>query len=336
MIPQPAPGKSQPSVSTMQFETSCVSPEAIRAAYNEGIRRVLLVSPAGSGKTVIASKIIADLVAEYWLTLVLAHRRGIVFQTSKELYANGVDHGIILSGQTPRPQARVQVASIQTLHARAIRREEMPLPPAKLINIDECHHIRARSWIEIINQYPDAFIIGQTATPCRGDGRGLCNIFEVMIECPSVAELIKQGHLVPTRVYAPVDPDLRGVKTQSGDYIVSQLSDRMNNDRLVGDIVEHWFKYGENRRTIAFACDVAHSIHIVGEFCRAGVRAEHIDGSTPADERDAILARLDRADLWTRRWVRCLGDGDPGHGVNGGLIGRMSFGILLCHALAFQ
>ena len=64
----------------------------------------------------------------------------------------------------------------------------------------------------------------------------------------------------------------------------------MDKDKLVGDIVTHWFKYGERRKTVAFACGVGHSIHIRDEFRRAGVRAEHIDGQTPMDERDAILA----------------------------------------------
>src|SRR5262249_21153230 len=72
----------------------------------------------------------------------------------------------------------------------------------------------------------------------------------------------------------------------------SQLAARMDRDQLVGDIATHWFKYGERRRTVAFACSVGHSVHIRDEFIKAGVRAEHLDGSTPKDEREAILARL--------------------------------------------
>jgi DNA repair protein RadD len=113
-----------------------------------------------------------------------------------------------------------------------------------------------------------------------------------MIECPQVPDLIEQRYLVKSRVYAPVDPDLRGVKTQAGDYVEAQLADRMDRPKLVGDIVTHWHKYGGRRRTIAFACSVGHSIHICDEFVKAGVRAEHLDGSTPVDDRNAILARL--------------------------------------------
>src|SRR5262245_28926393 len=113
-----------------------------------------------------------------------------------------------------------------------------------------------------------------------------------MIECPQVAELIVGGYLVKARVYAPVDPDLKGVRTVKGDYHEAQLADRMDRDKLVGDIVTHFHKYGQRRRTIAFACSVAHSIHIRDEFIKSGVRAEHLDGQTPREERDDILARL--------------------------------------------
>ena len=174
-----------------------------------------------------------------------------------------------------------------------MRSEAMTLPPADLLIVDECHHAAAHTWRKIIEAYPAAVLIGLTATPCRGDGRGLGGIFTTMIECPQVAPLIEQGYLVKTRVYAPVDPDLRGIKTQAGDYVEAQLAERMDRAKLVGDIVTHWHKYGERRRTVAFACSVGHSLHIRDEFIKAGVRAEHLDGETPRDERDAILARLD-------------------------------------------
>jgi DNA repair protein RadD len=81
------------------------------------------------------------------------------------------------------------------------------------------------------------------------------------------------------------------VKTVAGDYVENQLADRMDQPKLVGDIVTHWHRFGELRRTVAFAVSVSHSIHIRDEFIRSGVRAEHIDGGTPKPERDASLAR---------------------------------------------
>jgi DNA repair protein RadD len=256
-----------------------------------GDRSILLVAPTGSGKTVIASATIAGCTRR---VLVVAHRREIVNQTSDKLAARGVPHGIIQAGDEKklRPMAAVQVASIQTLHARAIRSSTMLMPLADLLIIDEAHHACAMTYKKVIDAYPNAIVLGLTATPCRGDGRGLGGIFKTMIECPQVPDLIDQGYLVRSRVYAPVDPDLRGVRTQAGDYVESQLAERMDRDQLVGDIVTHWFKYGESRKTVAFACSVGHSVHIRDEFIKAGVHAEHLDGSTAIDERAAILARL--------------------------------------------
>src|SRR5215472_5097594 len=71
----------------------------------------------------------------------------------------------------------------------------------------------------------EASMLGLTATPCRGDGRGLGGIFKTMVGCPQVPDLIEQGYLVKSRVYAPVDPDLRGVRTHAGDYVEAQLAE---------------------------------------------------------------------------------------------------------------
>jgi len=250
------------------------------------------VSPTGSGKTVMGTEIVKAAVARRESVLFLAHRREIIAQTSQKLFKYGLRHGIIQAGFDPRPMELVQVASVATLFVRGVKSDAMRMPPADLIVIDEAHHAPANSYQKIVEAYPDAKILGLTATPCRGDGRGLGGIFTKIVEAPQVAQLIERGCLVKTRVYAPVDPNLRGVDTQNGDYVTSQLSERVNTDQLVGDIVTQWHKHGERRKTVAFAVDVAHSMHIRDEFVRAGVRAEHIDGKTPKEERDGILSRL--------------------------------------------
>ena len=260
-------------------------------------RRIILVAPTGAGKTVIGANIICSFVRTAKSALVLSHRREIISHTSKKLRAAGISHGIIQAGFPRRPLELVQVASIATLHARAVRSDRMDMPPADLLWIDEAHHVPAESYRAIIAAYPNAILLGTTATPCRGDGRGLGGIFETMIECPQVEELIQQGYLVRTRTYAPIDPDLRGVRTQAGDYVETQLAERMDKPQLVGDIVTHWHKFGERRKTVAFAVNVAHSVHLRDEFIKSGVRCEHIDGSTPKDERDATLARLESGEL---------------------------------------
>jgi DNA repair protein RadD len=262
------------------------------SGVEQGCRRIILVAPTGSGKTIVGAEIIREYARARKPVLVLAHRREIIAQTSDKLRDLGIVHGIIQAGFPARPLEDVQVASIQTLYRRAIHAETMELPRADLLVIDEAHHCPADTYSKIIASYPEAVLLGLTATPCRGDGRGLGGIFETIIECPQVAPLIEQGFLIKTRVYAPVNPDLTGVRTQAGDYVETQLADRMDQPKLIGDIVTHWHKFGERRKTVAFAVNVSHSIHLRDEFIKSGVRAEHIDGSTPKPERDASLARL--------------------------------------------
>jgi superfamily II DNA or RNA helicase len=260
----------------------------------EGFRRIIIVAPTGAGKTIIAAEIIKR--AKSKRVLFLAHRDELLAQPRDKLKSFfDIIAGIIKSGRDKdaRPQALVQVAGVQTLYWRGIRTDRMELPAADIVFVDEAHHVRARTYQLILEQYPDAIIVGLTATPCRGDGRGLGNVFEAMIECPQIPELIKLEKLVPVKIFAPPAPNLRGVEVAStGDYVIDQLSDRMNTDALVGDFIEHWLRHAQRRRTIAFAVDVAHSGHITDELLKSGVRAEHVDGNTPQADREAILGRL--------------------------------------------
>jgi DNA repair protein RadD len=175
-------------------------------------QRLIVVAPTGSGKTIIAAELIRRAIASGQRVLVLAHRHEIIKQTAEKLFAHGIQCGIIKAGFATRPDEPVQVASIQTLWVRAVKMRKMELPPADLLIIDECHHAPATTYKKIIDSYPNAVVVGLTATPCRGDGRGLGGIFHRIVECPQVQQLIDQQFLVQTVAYAPVNqPDLTGV-----------------------------------------------------------------------------------------------------------------------------
>lgn len=273
------------------FDWQAEKVEEIFRLISEGHRRILVVSPTGSGKTVLASEIIRRLNIERKEVLFIDHLREITKQTSKKLNDFGVFNGIIQAGIRATPIAGVQVASIQTLFGRSVS-GRLELPPAKVIFIDEAHHVVARTYRRILEKYPDAIVIGLTATPCRGDGRGLGGVFADMVLCPDVPDLIDKKLLVPGRVYAPAPPDLNGVQVRAGDYVISQLAERMDRPKLVADIISTWHRYGDGRQTVVYASSVGHSVHIRDEFMLAGIPCEHIDGKTPIEEREAALARF--------------------------------------------
>ncbi len=277
--------------------------ERVQARIAAGVRRIVIVLATGGGKTTIAVQIILEAISRGQCVLFLAHRRELISQTYRRLVQMGVPEAEVgvLMGNDPRrrPGARVQVASVDTLRNRA-------KPRADIVFIDECHRALARSYQEISAHYPDAVHLGLTATPYRADGRGLGDAYQELVVVASPSELIAEGFLVAPSVFTvPGEhlPDLSSVHVRAGDYESKQLEDAVNRKALIGNIVEHWVQLANGKRTVAFAVSVEHSKHIAERFREAGVAAEHLDGTTPGDERDAILARLERGE--TRVVANC-------------------------------
>lgn len=266
----------------------------LRHACRNGHKRILLCAPTGSGKTVIASHLIELSVAKGFQCLFMAHARELIHQCCEKLTENDITHGVIMAGEQSRSDyfAPVQVVSKDTLYSRVIRREVMQAPEAHLLILDECHRSVSPTWLKLIEAYPNAIIIGLSATPCRSDGKGLGDIYTHMVTVSSYKELIAEGALVKTRVFAPYRPDLRGVKITAGDYNQKQLEGVMDKRVLVGNIYETWRANASDRQTVIFATGIAHSLHIYELFNQHGVKCEHLDGTTPILERDHILRQL--------------------------------------------
>lgn len=259
----------------------------ILAAIEDG-KSVLYAAPTGTGKTRVMSAAIKAMPNRH--IIVVTHLRQLVLQAYKDFRSHGISAGMIMAGEQANHVSRVQVISLPTFRAR-FRDGDKPLPPASLIFIDECHHVPAASYQWLFERFPGVVKFGVTATPIRRDGRGFGNDFDVTIESLQVRQQIDLGYLVPTKVFAPV-MDLDGIHSRLGDFVETELADRLNTTSLVGNVVSDYCRYGEGRRSVLFAINRAHARNLEIEFNKIGVRCEYLDGSTPQDERDAIFARL--------------------------------------------
>jgi superfamily II DNA or RNA helicase len=266
--------------------------EQVRQAIRAGYRKILVVAPTGSGKTVIAAQIVKLAAEKLRRSMFLAHRRELIYQCADKLVKFGVDHGILMAGEYPYGAADVQVASIQTVCARCITAEKIPLPNSDIVVIDEAHRSLAPTYLTLINHYGEGVVIGLTATPIRGDGKGLGHVYDYMVMCPSISELTALGHLVPAVTFAPTIPDLTGIPIKGGDYDPVALQARLNRRELVGDIVTHWWRLASDRATVVFASGVKHSINLRDEFAKQGVRVAHVDGDTDLEDRKEMVRDL--------------------------------------------
>jgi DNA repair protein RadD len=268
--------------------------DKIRNVFLGGKKRVILYSPTGSGKTVIAEEIINKTLAKGKKVAFIANRVDLVAQTSRRL--SKIQHGIIQGENTVNVYADLIICSIQTVARRG-------LPYVDLIIIDEAHACAgSKDYKKLIADNNNLPIIGLTATPFS-KGLGSQNneiggeVFESMVVCSTIQDLIKQGHLVDCDIYAPSEPDLINVKTFTNsfgelDYNEAQLGKAVDKAELIGDIVTHWFKLANNKPTVVFATNIVHSKHICEQFISSGVNAEHIDCYTDTDERKAIMSRV--------------------------------------------
>lgn len=261
--------------------------DVARKLLAQGKKSVLLVSPTGSGKTVIAADVIRRAEERGSRVLFLAHRRELIQQTADKLNRFGVRHGVIMAGERPALHHAVQVASIQTL----ARRRDV-LKQVDLIFFDEAHHAAAGQYTDVLQWFPSSRVVGLTATPWRLDGRGLADVFDAHVVVATPKELRAQGYLVGVGgwEYEPIDTS--HARVQRGDYAVKDLAAEATKPRVVGNIVEEWLRHAGGKRTVAFAVSIEASKQLVEAFRKEHVPAEHIDGEMAAAERDAVLRRL--------------------------------------------
>lgn len=234
--------------------------------------------------------------------LIVVHRKELLRQASCSLAALGVRHGIVAPANKISPiisahlervgqsfidaHATVHVASVQTL----VKRLDKWADRFKLVILDEAHHAVSGSFQAVVDAMPSAKILGVTATPCRLDGKGLGDVFDVLVEGPTIRELIDCGHLVQPKVYAPpTNIDLSGVHRRGGDYVASELAEVMDRPVITGDAVAHYKRLCAGMPGIAFCASVKHAEHVAEEFRRAGISAACVHGGMDDGERDRLI-----------------------------------------------
>lgn len=259
--------------------------DAVRDSYRNGHQRVLMVSPTGSGKTVVFCYVAQKARDNRHRTMILVHRQELVDQTSRTLTDFGVPHGVIAAGRTADNSEPIQVASVQTL-ARRIDRVSEP----DLIVIDEAHHAIAGSWRRVVERFASARVLGVTATPERLDGKGLRDVFSDLVRGPEVRDLVRDGHLSAPVYYAPPgDIDIGSVQLRRGDYDTRSLESVMDAPKITGDAVDHYRRICPGKPAVVFCVSIAHADHVAQEFRRAGFRAATIDGTlSPEVRRDRV------------------------------------------------
>jgi len=278
--------------------------EQARRHMLAGRKSILILSPTGSGKTVLTAHMLKTSADKGMASFFNVHRRELVKQSIRTFAMVGVRHGVVSAGFLDDPRHAVQICSVQTL----VRRYHKMTPP-KLIIWDEAHHIAAAGWAQIFEAFPKSFHIGLTATPERLDGTGLGKWFEVMVQGPTVSWLIEEGFLSPYVLYGPSTPAMDGVHTRMGDFVKSELAVVMDRPSVTGDAIKEYTRHAAGKRAVIFCNSVEHSKHVVNQFAAAGFRAEHVDGETPSDLRDCAIKRFESGQTQVLCNVDLFGEG---------------------------
>jgi len=257
----------------------------VRAALREH-KSVLMQSPTGSGKTVMASSMIASSQAKGKTSLFVVPRLELVTQVSETLDWFGVPHSYIVSGKVYNPYAKTHICTMQTLARR------LDCIKHDVLFTDEAHY--GTGQLDKIIQRHKAqggYTIGMSATPLRRDGRGLGCWFETMVQGASVGYLIKNGFLSDYKAYAATKPKgLDGLRIRGGEYAQEELSELMEADKvLIGDSVTHWRRYAAGRLTVVFAVTRKHAQIVQAQFEAAGIPTGYIDGTMKQGERRAVI-----------------------------------------------
>lgn len=248
--------------------------DEVREAYREGRHAPCVVSPCGSGKSVVIAHIAKQATDKGNRVLFLVHRKELKDQIAATFERSGVDMDLTTVGM------------VQTI----VRRLDKTPPPALIIT-DENHHALAKTYRKIYDYFEDVPRLGFTATPIRLNGAGLGEVNDKLIMGPSVEWLIKNNYLSPYRYFAPPSVDLSHLKKRRGEFTSKSIDDAFKKDARViyGDAVKHYERLADGEQAICYCHSVEASLAAKAAFNAAGIPAAHIDAKTAKAVRDQII-----------------------------------------------
>ena len=265
--------------------------DGLRAAFRQGHKRIVLGAPTGSGKSVMMLDMIRTAIEKRSRVMFICERRILVEQFSKHLDSIGIDHGVLMAKHWRfRPQALVQVASAQTL-------ERMESWPAfDIVFIDELHACMRKSVVNMLKTRQDLRVVGATATPFHP---AIAEHFTAITSVISMSALVENKSLVPFRVFVAKEIDVTDVPVVAGEWKKDELEAR--GRKIVGDIVTDYVRlsqevFGEYRKTICFACGVAHGADLVQRFGESGINAVQLTYKDEEEYKAEVLADFARPD----------------------------------------
>ncbi len=264
---------------------------------------VVAVLPTGGGKRLSIVDLCLLAMEHNRKVLVATNRRLLVDQLVKECNEHDVHYGVVMSDYEPGdPAGPIQIASIQTLESWYLRpglgaMHGRGLPEFGLLIIDE-GHAQSASYAPLRAMRPDAKVLAFTATPVGSEGRSLVpGVYATMVEGATNSELIRDGYLLPTTVYAPSEPNIEGVKiVKRGEYNQTQLGRRVHECTVFADVFAEWEKYGSDRATVAFVPGIPFGRDLVQQFnFLLGPNSAHlIEAKTKHHERERILRAIEQ------------------------------------------
>lgn len=262
--------------------------EAIHAEWNDGRRRTLLVLPTGTGKTIVFAAVTEDQVRSGSRVLVLAHRGELLEQAADKIKrSTGLASAVEKAEQTCLDSwCRVVVGSVQSLQ-RPARLEQFPADYFGTIIIDEAHHAITDGYQRVLEHFPEANVLGVTATPDRGDMRNLGEVFDSLAYEYKLTQAIREGYLCPILAQTiPLQLDISQVALSGGDFAVGGLGTAL--DPYLEQIAAEMQTACAGRKTVVFLPLIKTSRKFRDILNSKGFRAAEVNGQS--EDRTEILS----------------------------------------------